>query len=113
ASAAKSDFLSRMSHELRTPLGVLLGFTAILEEEKDELTPHHREMVARMERAGHHLMSLINDVLDISRLERGHITLSIEPVQISSVVERAFELVNTTEAGTDLTFDIDTDERTW
>jgi PAS domain S-box-containing protein len=92
ANLAKSEFLSRMSHELRTPLNAVLGFAALLGEENDEMTPRHGEMVERIERGGRHLLNLINDVLDISRIESGHLMLSTEPVQLDEVIREALEL---------------------
>lgn len=94
ASRAKSDFLSRMSHELRTPLAAVLGFAGVLEQESDELVERHRTMVHRIDRAGRHLLSLINDVLDISRIESGQLSLSSEPVRVSEVVANSFELTD-------------------
>jgi signal transduction histidine kinase len=93
ANRAKSEFLSHMSHELRTPLGAVMGFTAILDSEREQLTPRHQDMVRRTDRAARHLLSLINDVLDISRVESGHLSLSVEPVGLDDVVRHAFELV--------------------
>ncbi len=92
ANRAKSEFLSRMSHELRTPLAAVLGFTAVLDEEHEQLTEKHHKMVQRVDRAGTHLMSLINDVLDISRVEAGQLSLSVEPVNVGNMVRGALEL---------------------
>ena len=91
ANAAKSEFLSRMSHELRTPLNAIIGFGQLLE--LDELPHEQRESVAQIVGAGRHLLSLINEVLDISRAEAGTFALSVEPTEIRSVVADAVELV--------------------
>jgi PAS domain S-box-containing protein len=91
ASRAKTEFLSRMSHELRTPLNAILGFTQLLA--KDSLTPDQRDSVEQVLRAGRHLLALINDVLDIARIETGKLSLSPETIGIYSVVARARELV--------------------
>ena len=72
ANRAKSEFLSRMSHELRTPLNAMLGFAQLLElESRQPLTPTQRGWVAQIQSAGWHLLEMINDVLDLSRIEAG------------------------------------------
>src|SRR5436309_469687 len=78
AGRAKSEFLSRMSHELRTPLNAILGFAQLLERQSP--TPTQRARVKHVITAGRHLLALINEVLDISRIEAGRIQLSLEPV---------------------------------
>lgn len=92
ANHAKSEFLSRMSHELRTPLNSVLGFAQLLE--MDELTPPQEEAVSHILRAGRHLLGLIDEVLDISRIEMGHLELTIEPVEIRSLVVDAVALTS-------------------
>ncbi|WP_126456675.1 ATP-binding protein [Sulfuriflexus mobilis] len=91
ANRAKSDFLSRMSHELRTPLNAIVGFAQILE--LDELGARERESVGHIHKAGRHLTDLINEVLDIARIESGHQNLSPEPVHIYSVLEDTWNLM--------------------
>ena len=91
ANRAKSDFLSRMSHELRTPLNSILGFGQLLE--LAEIAPEQRESVALILRAGRHLLTLINEVLDISRIEAGRLHLSLEPVAVGEALRGATELV--------------------
>jgi signal transduction histidine kinase/ActR/RegA family two-component response regulator len=91
ANAAKSEFLSRMSHELRTPLNAILGFAQLLEF--DELNAHQRDNVAHIVSGGRHLLDLINEVLELSRIEAGAISPSIEPVHAATVVHEAIELV--------------------
>jgi signal transduction histidine kinase/ActR/RegA family two-component response regulator len=90
ANAAKSEFLSRMSHELRTPLNAILGFGQILE--LGELPPKKREGVGHILKAGEHLLNLINEVLDISRIEAGKMALSLEPVSLPATVHAVFDL---------------------
>jgi len=90
ASKAKSDFLSRMSHELRTPLNSVLGFSQLLE--MDELPDHHGEAVGHIMRAGRHLLNLIDEVLDIARIESGNLELLLEPVAIRQVLTDAIDL---------------------
>lgn len=84
ANTAKSAFLSRMSHELRTPLTAVLGYTELLE--LSSLAEPEREYVAAIGKAGEHLLELINDVLDVTRLEKGELQLTIEPVDVSRVI---------------------------
>src|SRR5205823_4704587 len=91
AGRAKSEFLSRMSHELRTPLNAILGFAQLLEFE--DLDPRQRDNVAHIVSGGRHLLDLINEVLEITRLEVGGATPSIEPVHLETVVREAVELV--------------------
>jgi signal transduction histidine kinase/ActR/RegA family two-component response regulator len=91
ANLAKSDFLSRMSHDLRTPLNAVLGFAQLLD--MDNLTADQRESVVQILQAGRHLLGLMNAVLDISRIEAGHLSLSPEPVSVSETVEQAVKLV--------------------
>jgi PAS domain S-box-containing protein len=91
SNRAKSEFLSRMSHELRTPLNAVLGFGQILL--MDDLTTDQRENVGFIKTAGEHLLALINDVLDISRIEAGALRLSLEPVQLNEVLTHALSLI--------------------
>ncbi|MDQ3812685.1 MAG: PAS domain S-box protein, partial [Armatimonadota bacterium] len=91
ANRAKSEFLSRMSHELRTPLNAILGFGQILEME--DLPPRQAESVGHILKGGRHLLALINEVLDIARVEAGHIDLSLEPIPLREMAHEAFDLV--------------------
>jgi PAS domain S-box-containing protein len=91
ANEAKSEFLSRMSHELRTPLNAILGFGQLLSLE--ELNAQERDSVEHIIKAGRHLLELINEILDISRIEAGRLGLSPEPVSVDEVVEEALDLV--------------------
>lgn len=84
ADAAKTEFLSRMSHELRTPLNSVLGFAELLDLEP--LTPEQFEFVRYIRRAGSHLLDLINEVLDITRIESGNLAMSLEPVEVREVI---------------------------
>jgi len=85
ANHAKTEFLSRMSHELRTPLNAILGFAQLLE--MDELAPEQRQNVRYIRRGGEQLLGLINEVLDISRIETGALSLSPEPVWLPDVLD--------------------------
>jgi PAS domain S-box-containing protein len=91
ASRAKTDFLSRMSHELRTPLNAILGFTQLLA--RDDLSPDQSDSVDQVLRAGRHLLALINDVLDIARIETGKLSLSPETIDVAGVVARAVDMI--------------------
>ncbi len=92
ANAAKSEFLSRMSHELRTPLNAILGFAQLLEI--SSLPDRAHQGVGQILKAGRHLLSLINEVLDIARIESGKLTTSIEPVGLSLVLEEVVGLIS-------------------
>ncbi len=91
ANAAKDEFLSRMSHELRTPLNAVLGFAQLLE--MDPLTDEQATGVQHILRAGQHLLELVNDVLDISRISTGQISLTLEPVMLAEVADAALSMV--------------------
>ncbi len=91
ANQAKSEFLSRMSHELRTPLNAILGYGQVLEMR--DYVPAIQEEVAAILKAGRHLLELINEVLDIARIEAGHLALSLEPVSLGATVLTALDLV--------------------
>jgi PAS domain S-box-containing protein len=92
ANFAKSDFLSRMSHELRTPLNAVIGFAQLLQ--LDGLEGEQRESADQILKAGRHLLGLINEVLDIARIEAGTMTMSLEPVHLGSVIAEALSLIS-------------------
>jgi PAS domain S-box-containing protein len=91
ANMAKSEFLSRMSHELRTPLNAVLGFAQILE--LDGLNGLQKESVDQILRGGRHLLGLIDEILDISRIEIGEVSVSTETVRVADVVAEAMSLL--------------------
>ena len=91
ANRAKSEFLSRMSHELRTPLNAVIGFGQLLE--LDGLDERQRESVGQILKAARHLLDLINEVLDISRIESGSMSMSLESVHLGSVVAEVLSLI--------------------
>ena len=91
ASTAKTAFLSRMSHELRTPLNAVLGFAQLLS--LDPLTPEQVEAVQHIRSGGRHLLELINEIVDISRIEAGRLSLTIGTVDSPAVLADAVELV--------------------
>jgi PAS domain S-box-containing protein len=87
ASSAKSEFLASMSHELRTPLNAILGFAQLLQrDKKSPLSERHQERIEHVLRGGDHLLHLIDEVLDLSRIEAGRVTVSPEPVEVAQVL---------------------------
>ena len=91
ANNAKSEFLSRMSHELRTPLNAILGFGQLLE--LDELSPLQASSVEQILAGGRHLLDLVNEVLDIARIEAGGVEMNLEPVGLSEALEATLSFV--------------------
>ncbi|QKQ25841.1 PAS domain-containing sensor histidine kinase [Candidatus Reidiella endopervernicosa] len=92
ASRAKSEFLSRMSHELRTPLNAILGFGQLLDMD-ESLDDLERESAHEIVRAGTHLLDLINDILDLSRIEAGRLAVSIGWVALAPLLEESLKLI--------------------
>ena len=94
ASQAKSEFLSRVSHELRTPMNAMLGYAQLLQLEEDHpLDEHQRERVARIEAAGWHLVTLINDVLDLSTIESGNARIQMADIDVGLVINESLRLL--------------------
>lgn len=94
ANQAKSAFLSSMSHELRTPLNAILGFTQLLASKFLPLTPEKiDDFTAHILKAGKHLLELINEVLDLSKVESGTLALSLEPVALADVMHECQEMM--------------------
>lgn len=91
ANQAKSEFLSRMSHELRTPMNSILGFAQLME--MGDLTSSQRRGVNHILSSGKHLLDLINEVLDISRIEAGRLAIAIEPVSLQAVFEEMMNIM--------------------
>ena len=91
ANIAKSEFLSRMSHELRTPMNSILGFAQLLE--MSELNTSQKRGVNHIMHSGKHLLDLINEVLDISRIEAGHMSISLEPIKIQGIIEEMVDVL--------------------
>jgi CheY-like chemotaxis protein len=91
ATQAKDEFLSRISHELRTPLTAVLGFGQLLQLE--QLGEENADSVNHIVAAGEHLLALINDILDISRIEAGEISMSLEAIVLAEVVEESLSLL--------------------
>jgi len=95
ANLAKSEFLSRMSHELRTPLNAILGFAQLMSLERTRLNETDHQRLAQIETAGWHLLALINDVLDLSRIEAGTMSTSSEPVELEALARESLQMVQT------------------
>ena len=85
ANEAKSTFLANMSHELRTPLNAILGFSQLLQRDKD-ISPHQRETLSIINRSGEHLLQLINDVLEMSKIEAGKISLQYNDFDLDELL---------------------------
>ena len=96
ASKAKTEFLSRMSHELRTPLNAMLGFAQLLRvDPRHPLNDPQKQKVRHIEQAGAHLLAMLTDVLDLSRIEAGALPLSLEALSVADVVREAATMVGT------------------
>ena len=94
ASRHKSEFLANMSHELRTPLNAILGFSQVLREEMfGEVNEKQKEYLDDILSSGNHLLSLINDVLDLSKVEAGQIELEVAPFSLRDALERGVVMV--------------------
>jgi PAS domain S-box-containing protein len=103
ASAAKSEFLSSMSHELRTPLNAILGFAQLLGRDKREpLSERHKERVAQILRGGEHLLRLIDDILDLSHIEAGRVSISTEAVDVVEILDELRTTLEPTAARADV-----------
>jgi PAS domain S-box-containing protein len=95
SNRVKSDFLAHMSHELRTPLTSILGFSSVLEKQVfGLLNPKQTQYVTQIHRSGRYLLSLINDVLDLSKIEAGQMELDVQPALLNEVCQSAIDLVS-------------------
>lgn len=108
ANSAKSEFLSRVSHELRTPLTAILGFGELLS--MSELDPDQREWSDLILTAGRHLLALLDDVLDVSRIESGHLSLSLEPVSVTTLLGEVADLIAPFAAANEIAVTVDSSE---
>jgi PAS domain S-box-containing protein len=106
ANQAKSDFLSSMSHELRTPLNAILGFTQLLTYEK-ALTEKQQSHVKEISNAGNLLLELVNQILDLARIEKGHLQLSMEKVTLTDCFKDCNAMIQPLAKKNELTLNID------
>ncbi|HLO98899.1 MAG TPA: ATP-binding protein [Fimbriimonas sp.] len=104
ANAAKSEFLSRMSHELRTPMNSVLGYAQLMKLRSND--PKTHESADAILKGGHHLLELINEVLDLARIESGKFTVSLEPVSVDAIIEQAIHLVRPTATAQDIRIEL-------
>lgn len=94
ANRAKSEFLSRMSHELRTPMNAIMGFTQLLEDDRSHpLSYDQQDSLHEISKAGNHLLELINEVLDLGRIENGRLSLSLEPLKPGDICSECVSLL--------------------
>jgi signal transduction histidine kinase len=110
ASRHKSEFLANMSHELRTPLNAIIGFSQVLREEMvGSVNPKQSEYLDDIISSGNHLLSLINDVLDLSKVEAGQVELDVHPFSLRDALERGVVMVreHATEDGVRVAFTAD------
>ena len=94
ASRAKSTFLSNISHELRTPLNAILGFAQLMDDGTDNLSAQHRQWLEQITKAGWRLLDLVEEVLDLGRIEAGRMDMVLEPVPVGDIVRAALSLVS-------------------
>jgi len=108
ANQAKSDFLSSMSHELRTPLNAILGFTQLLKYEKT-LTEKQQSHISEISSAGNLLLELVNQILDLARIEKGHLQLSMEEVNLSTVFKECRSMISPLAGKNNLSLDMNSE----
>ncbi len=106
ANRAKSVFLANMSHELRTPLNAILGFAQLMERDPG-LGEHHRQELATINRSGHHLLELINDVLEISRIEAGRLSLQLDTFNLPDTLDSIEAMIRGRAHAKELSFRVE------
>jgi PAS domain S-box-containing protein len=108
ASRMKSEFLANMSHELRTPLNAIIGFSEVLVDGLlGEMTDQQRGFIGDIFSSGKHLLSLINDILDLSKVEAGKMTLDLEPVQVSALFANSLSIIREKAAARNIQLTMD------
>jgi len=116
ANRVKSEFLSSMSHEFRTPLNAIIGFSQLMAiDAQTQLTAVQQENLKNITNAGHHLLDLINDVLEFAKIEAGTISVTLESVDVTSVIAESMDLVASQAARRGITLDPDESliEKNW
>lgn len=108
ANKIKSQFLSNMSHELRTPLNSIIGFSQLLESDTHTpLTDIQKDSISYIHQAGKHLLLLINEILDLSKIEAGQITLSLESIDLTKVIKECLPLIEASAQARNITLNVD------
>jgi signal transduction histidine kinase/CheY-like chemotaxis protein len=109
ASRMKSEFLANMSHELRTPLNAIIGFSEVLRDGlMGEMTAEQRRFIGDIFSSGKHLLSLINDILDLSKVEAGKMVLDLEPVEVSTLFANSLSIIREKAATRHIRLVVDT-----
>lgn len=109
ANQAKTDFLSRMSHELRTPLNAILGFSQVLAMENQELTTSQSTSVQEIMDAGHHLLSMVNELLELSRIESGKYEIDIQDHEAKPIINEVISLLTPLTVERNISINLNTD----
>ena len=110
ANRAKTDFLSRMSHELRTPMNAILGFAQLMRLDRKELPDSINDDVNEIIQAGQHLLSLINEMLDLAAIEDGNLKVDIEPVALNALIDECLAMIAPMASSTKVEIVNDVDE---
>ena len=105
ASEAKTSFLGNMSHDIRTPMNAIIGFLTLMREEADN-PEMVREYIERIDAASHHLLSLINDVLDMNKIESGSTTLSLAEINLAKVITEINTIIHPQAKAKNQTFEV-------
>jgi PAS domain S-box-containing protein len=107
ANRTKNEFVSRMSHELRTPLNAMIGFAQLLGMAREPaLAPAQREWAAQIQRAGWHLLEMINDTLDLARIDSGLVALTLRPVDLEPLLAHGVSMVSSAATARGVTIDV-------
>jgi two-component system cell cycle sensor histidine kinase PleC len=113
ANMAKSEFLASMSHELRTPLNAIIGFSDMMMREcfGPIGSPHYKEYAQDVHKSGSHLLAIINDLLDISKIESGRMELDLESIDVEDIAEDAVQFIKCKAQEKNQTLNIHVDPR--